>query len=143
MLSEARLLERRPCRPGGRFPEHVWSELRYAAVGRARFRGPHPDALGLARKGRSAAREFERHRGSRREDFLAACLTEHWGKLAAGIGLAVLSRLPMHILDEDGFLDHMCYTLVLMLRRSLGRAGGSAPGSSTGARPVWAGQDKV
>lgn len=50
------------------------------------------------------------------EELLAACLTEHWGKVAAGMGLALLSRLPVHLLDNDGVLCHVLVNLAVMLR---------------------------
>jgi len=50
------------------------------------------------------------------EEFLAALLAEHWGKIAIGAGLAIISRLPVHILNNDGILCHMLMNLAVMLR---------------------------
>lgn len=50
------------------------------------------------------------------EDYLAALLAEHWGKLAIGIGVAVAVRLPIHVLNNDGILCHMLINLAVMLR---------------------------
>lgn len=50
------------------------------------------------------------------EEFLAACLTEHWGKLAIGATMAVASRLPQHIFDDEGILCHLLFNLSVMLR---------------------------
>lgn len=50
------------------------------------------------------------------EELLAACLTEHWGKLAVGFGLSVAGRLPQHVLNNDGVLCHMLNNTAVMLR---------------------------
>lgn len=50
------------------------------------------------------------------EELLAAVLAEHWGKLAAAVGLAVASRLPQHILNNESVLCHMLINLAVMLR---------------------------
>lgn len=50
------------------------------------------------------------------EELLAACLNEHWGKLAIGLSLAVLGRLPQHILNNESILCHMLVNLAVMLR---------------------------
>jgi len=50
------------------------------------------------------------------EELLAACLTEHWGKLAVGVGLAVVGRLPVHILKTESILCYMFQNLAVMLR---------------------------
>lgn len=50
------------------------------------------------------------------EEFLAAVLAEHWGKLAMGVGLAVAVRLPVHVLNNDSILCHMLINLAVMLR---------------------------
>merc|ERR1740121_186738 len=50
------------------------------------------------------------------EELLAACLAEHWGKLAVGVGLAVVGRLPIHILNNESVLCHMLINLAVMLR---------------------------
>eukprot|EP00929_Paragymnodinium_shiwhaense_P092009 TRINITY_DN51884_c0_g1_i2.p1 TRINITY_DN51884_c0_g1~~TRINITY_DN51884_c0_g1_i2.p1 ORF type:complete len:367 (+),score=69.15 TRINITY_DN51884_c0_g1_i2:80-1180(+) len=50
------------------------------------------------------------------EELLANYLTEHWAKLASGVGLAVLCRLPANVFGEESFVSHMCSNLVVMLR---------------------------
>eukprot|EP00931_Biecheleriopsis_adriatica_P114620 TRINITY_DN90542_c0_g1_i1.p1 TRINITY_DN90542_c0_g1~~TRINITY_DN90542_c0_g1_i1.p1 ORF type:complete len:365 (+),score=88.10 TRINITY_DN90542_c0_g1_i1:37-1095(+) len=50
------------------------------------------------------------------EEFLAACLTEHWFKLALGLALAVGGRLPQYLLDKDGLLFHMIVNVSVTLR---------------------------
>jgi len=50
------------------------------------------------------------------EELLAACLTEHWGKLALGLGLAVACRLPPRLLNNQSLLCHMLVNLAVMLR---------------------------
>lgn len=50
------------------------------------------------------------------EELLAACLTEHWGKVVVALSLAVVGRLPQHILNNDSILCHMLVNLAVMLR---------------------------
>lgn len=50
------------------------------------------------------------------EELLAACLAEHWGKLAVGVGLAVAGRLPQRILNNESLVCHMLINLAVMLR---------------------------
>lgn len=50
------------------------------------------------------------------EELLAACLTEHWGKLAIGVGLMVACRLPQQLLNSNGFFCQMMVNLTVMLR---------------------------
>jgi len=50
------------------------------------------------------------------EELLAACLTEHWGKLAVGVGLAVAFRLPQHLLSGESLICHMIANFTVMLR---------------------------
>jgi len=50
------------------------------------------------------------------EEFLAACLTEHWLKLVLGTTLAVVCRLPQLLLGQDSFAYHMLVNLSVMLR---------------------------
>jgi len=50
------------------------------------------------------------------EELLAACLTEHWGKLAIGVGIMVACRLPQRLLNSNGFFCQMMLNLTVMLR---------------------------
>lgn len=49
-------------------------------------------------------------------ELLAACLTEHWAKLAIGAGLAVAFRLPQLLLSSEGLVCHMLSNFTVMLR---------------------------
>lgn len=50
------------------------------------------------------------------EEVLAALLSEHSGKLAAGVGLAALCRLLENLLSSDGIALHLVANLAVMLR---------------------------
>lgn len=50
------------------------------------------------------------------EEALAALLDAHFAKMVAGAVLAVLCRLPPHILDANGLICHVMSNLVIMLR---------------------------
>jgi len=50
------------------------------------------------------------------EELLAAALTEHWGKLVVGAGMAVAFRLPQQVLSNDSLICHMLSNFTVMLR---------------------------
>lgn len=49
-------------------------------------------------------------------ELLAACLTEHWAKLAIGAGTAVAFRLPHLIFSSEGLICNMLANFTVMLR---------------------------
>mmetsp|Transcript_35472 Transcript_35472/g.76549 ORF Transcript_35472/g.76549 Transcript_35472/m.76549 type:complete len:254 (-) Transcript_35472:132-893(-) len=50
------------------------------------------------------------------QELLAAALSENWGKIMVGVGMAVAFRLPLFILDNDSVLCHILVPLVVILR---------------------------
>lgn len=50
------------------------------------------------------------------EELLASWLTEHWAKLAVGVGLAFAFRTPQHLLSDASLMRHMLVNFIVMLR---------------------------
>jgi len=89
---------------------------RSAATAIAKASGGAPGAPIPAPSATPARSSSQRLSVLSQEELLAACLTEHWGKLAIGVGIMVACRLPQRLLNSNGFFCQMMLNLTVMLR---------------------------